>query len=82
MPNEISSIDPNALERVTGGSHEKKTYGNSVLNDLNHLASSIKELTNQTSGFSSTQMLLLCCLAMRNQNASSSVVYVNRGRGW
>jgi hypothetical protein len=81
MPNEILSIDPHALEGVTGGSH-KKSHGDPVLNDLNRLASSIKDLTNTTSGFSSTQMLLLCCLVMRDQSTRPNVVYVNRGRSW
>ncbi|MEO8704632.1 MAG: hypothetical protein ABI867_31545 [Kofleriaceae bacterium] len=85
MSNVIQPIDLEVLAAVTGGSHHgsSSSYGSSVLNEISGLASSIKSLTTQTSGMSSTQMMLLCVLAMRNQQASSSVVYVARGpRYW
>jgi len=80
MSNEIKAIDLNVLDAVTGGTKR----GDSLINDLSYLATSIKDLTQKTSGFSSTQMMLLCCLALqRNQpNASTNVVYVSRGRWW
>jgi hypothetical protein len=85
MSNVIQPIDLAVLEAVTGGSHKpaSSSYGSDVLNEISGLASSIKSLTNQTSGMSSTQMMLLCVLAMRNQQAGgTNVVYVSRGPRW
>jgi hypothetical protein len=80
MSNVLMPIDSLVLQTVTGG---YKSSGDALLNDLSSLASSIKDLSSQTSGMSSTQMLLLCCLAMRNQQSQSNVLYVARGsRCW
>jgi hypothetical protein len=87
MSNDIKPIDLTTLELVTGGGHRpnnsSSSYGSGVLNELSGLASQIKNLTNQTSGMSTTQMMLMCCLMMRNHNPGTSVVYVARGpRYW
>jgi hypothetical protein len=71
----LTTIDTLALETVTGGTKS----GDALLKDLSSLASSIKDLSAKTSGFSSTQMLLLVALAMRNQQPAN-VVYVGRPR--
>ncbi len=76
---ELVTIDLATLTTVTGGKS-----GDPLINDLSYLASSIKDLTKQTSGFSSSSMLLLCMLALqRNNNAAQTiVVYVQRPRYW
>ncbi|MBA2543362.1 MAG: hypothetical protein H0V17_27220 [Deltaproteobacteria bacterium] len=76
---ELVTIDLATLTTVTGGKS-----GDPLINDLSYLASSIKDLTKQTSGFSSSSMLLLCMLALqRNNNAAqTNVVYVQRPRYW
>jgi hypothetical protein len=80
MSNVLTPIDSLVLATVTGGKSSSSDY---LLKDLSSLASSIKDLSKQTSGMSSTEMLLLCCLAMRNQQPQSNVVYVARGpRYW
>lgn len=71
----LTTIDSLVLDTVTGGARS----GDQLINDLNSLASSVKELGNKTSGFSSSQMLLLAMLAMRNQQPAG-VVYVGRPR--
>jgi hypothetical protein len=72
-------IDSFVLETVTGG----KSSSDALLKDLSSLATSIKDLSSKTSDFSSTQMLLLVALAMRNQQSQANVVYVARGpRYW
>lgn len=80
---DLVTIDLGTLTTVTGG----KSGGDPLLNDLKYLATSIKDLTKQTSGFSSNTMLLLCCLALQRNNAgfgggNTNVVYVSRGRRW
>ena len=75
-PTTLATIDSLVLDSVTGG---RSGAGDQLLNDLNSMASSIKDLSNKTSGFSSSQMLLLAVLAMRNQQPTN-VVYVGRPR--
>jgi hypothetical protein len=87
MSNVIMPIDLNALGSVTGGSHGhgSSSYGggSQILNDLGNLATQLKDVTNKTSGLSSTSMLLLCCLALqRNQGPATNVVYFGRPRYW
>lgn len=78
-PEILMSIDLRQLETVAGG----KSHSDPVLSQLSSLASGIKDLSKQTSGFSSSQMLLLGLLFMqRNQPAHTNVVYVSRGRWW
>jgi hypothetical protein len=84
MSRELVSIDPHVLDAVTGG---KGRGGgseiDSLLNQLNSITGSIKDITKKTSGLSSTEMLMLCCLAMQNRSAATtSVVYVGPRRGW
>lgn len=76
-PEVLMSIDLSQLETVSGG----KSHGDPVLNQLSSLATSIKDLTAKTSGFSSSQMLLLGLLFLRNNApAHTNVVYVSRNR--
>lgn len=85
MSNEIKPIDLTALDRVTGGSH-----GSPVLGDLSAIATQIKDLTNKTSGFSSSQMLLMVAVLASQRNGgfggwgggATNVVYVSRPRWW
>jgi len=73
-----SPIDLEQLRTVTGG-----RASDPLLNDLSSLASQIKDVTAKTSGFSSSQMLLLCALVLQRQNQGhANVVYVGRGPRW
>jgi hypothetical protein len=85
MSNVIMPIDLQTLQAVTGGSH--KNSSSALLTDISNLASQIKDVAKQTSGFDSTQLLLLCCVALQRQNANpyaqTNVVYYSRsGRRW
>lgn len=78
-----SSIDLEQLRSVTGGAR----HGDPLLNDLSSLASQIKNVSKQTSGFSSSQMFLLCALVLQRNNnfgggGNTNVVYVSRGPRW
>ena len=57
-----------------------------LLNDLSSLASQIKNVSQQTSGFSSSQMFLLCALVLQRNNnnnyGNTNFVYVSRGPRW
>ena len=81
-PELLASINLEQLQSVTGG----KRHGDPLLNDLSTLASQIKDVTKQTSGFSSSQMLLLCALVLQRNNfahgGATNVVYVSRGPRW
>jgi hypothetical protein len=81
---DLVTIDLGTLTTVTGG---KLHGGDPLINDLKYLTSSLKDLSKQTSGFSSNTMLLLCCLALQRNNGgfnggNTNVVYVSRGRRW
>ena len=86
MSRELVSIDPHVLDIVTGGTH-KSSGGSSgsnidsLLSQLNSITSSIKDINKKTSGLSSTEMFMLCALAMQNRPAASGVVVVGR-RCW
>jgi hypothetical protein len=85
MSRELVSIDPHVLDEVLGGkSHGGSSSSNidGLLSQLNSITGSIKDITKKTSGLSSTEMLMLCCLALQNRPAASSVVYVGPRRGW
>lgn len=76
-----SSIDLEQLRTVTGGARQ----GDPLLNDLSNLASQIKNVSAQTSGFSSSQMFLLCALVLQRNNnhgGNTNFVYVSRGPRW
>lgn len=83
--NALVPIDSLTLDSVTGGgSHSKSGTGiDGLLGQLNSLTSSLNDIKTKTNGLGSSEMLLLCMLAM--QNRSSNVVYVGSRRagcGW
>jgi hypothetical protein len=83
MSNAIMPIDLTTLAAVTGGSH--KGSSDALLSDISNLASSIKDVASKTSGFNSTQLLLLCCVALQRQNThygTTNVVYYSGPRRW
>ena len=82
MSNSIMPIDLVTLEAVTGGTHKGRS--DALLSDISNLASQLKDVTNKTSGFSSTQLLLLCCVALQRNNpySQTNVVYYQRGGRW
>lgn len=77
-----SSIDLALLRNVTGGGRTSDP----LLNDLSSLASQIKNVSQQTSSFSSSQMFLLCALVLQRNNnyanGATNFVYVSRGPRW
>jgi hypothetical protein len=82
-PEPPKPIDLAQLQAVTGG----RSHGVSdpLLNDLSSLASQIKNVSQQTSGFSSSQMFLLCALVLQRNNnnyGNTNFVYVSRGPRW
>lgn len=80
----IVSIDPLVLAEVTGGKGSSSSSSSGIdglLSQLNSITSSIKDIKTKTSGLSSTEMMMLCVLAARNQQPTS-VVYVGPRRGW
>ena len=84
MSKTIMPIDLATLEAVTGGSHRG---GDALLSDISNLASQIKDVANKTKGFDSTQLLLLCCVALQRNNnpyayGQTNVVYYQRGGRW
>jgi hypothetical protein len=87
MSRELASIDPHILDAVTGGKSSGGGGGSSssgnidgLLSQLNSITSSIKDIKTKTSGLSSSEMFMLCALALQNRSSSSSVVYVGRSR--
>ncbi len=82
MSRQLVSIDPHVLDIVTGGkSGGSSGSGNidNLLSQLNSITSSIKDIKTKTSGLSSTEMFMLCALALQNR-PSSGVVYVGTRR--
>ena len=76
----IVAIDPLVLAEVTGGKgSSSSTNIDGLLDQLNSITSSIKDIKTKTNGLSSTEMLMLVVLAARSQ-PSSSVVYVGSRR--
>lgn len=78
MPHPLVSIDLAALAAVTGGG----TSGSNIdqlLEQLNSITGTIKDIGKKTSGLDSTQMMMLCVLAMR-QNQATNVVVVDGAR--
>ena len=76
--NALVPIDSKTLETVNGGRSSSNI--DSLISQLNGLKSSLGEIKNKTSGFSSGEMLLLCMLAL--QNRPSNVVVVKRPGFW
>jgi hypothetical protein len=69
-------IDVAVLETVQGGTKP----GDALLRDITNLASQIKDVSKATSGFNSSQMLLLFLALQRNHPPATNVVYVARPR--
>lgn len=85
----IVSLDMAQLEAVTGGSgHPIGGSTNNIdvlLKQLNEITGSIKDVSNKTKGLGQTEMLMLCALAMRNNQRTNNVVVVAGGaprKGW
>ena len=76
--NALVPIDSNTLDTVTGGGSSSNI--DSLLGTLNSLTSSINDIKKKTNGLGSSEMLLLCMLAMQSRPASG-VVYVGRRPG-
>jgi hypothetical protein len=76
----MTSVDPCALEAVTGGAASARSVGSSsdLLQTLNSLSSTLKNLgtASRTSGFSTTEILMLGFLM--TQNRSQINVFVRR----
>lgn len=99
MSRPLVSLDPHVLDVITGGksssssgsggggsSGGSSSSGNidGLLHQLHSITGSIKDITSKTNGLSSTEMLMLCALALQNRPAAS-VVYVGArhpGRRW
>ena len=91
MSRELTSIDPDVLAAVTGGKSHSTSSSNSgsssnidgLLQQLNSITGSIKDIQNKTNGLSSNEMFMLVALAIQNRPAAN-VVYVGtrRGRWW
>ncbi len=79
MSTPLPSIDPGALAAVTGGKNSAGTL-DTLLDQLSSITGSLKDIHRKTSGLNSTEMLMLCVLAMQNRGAGSGVVYVGNGR--
>lgn len=77
----LPSIDLHALATITGGRGSSSNI-DQVLQTLNSITDSIKDISTKTSGFSSSQMMLLCVLAMQRNQPANGVVVVGRGRCW
>ena len=80
--NALVPIDSLTLDHVTGGySHSRPSSSgiDGLLGQLNSLTSSLNDIKTKTNGLGSSEMMLLCMLAM--QNRSSGVVYVGGRSG-
>ena len=79
----LPAIDLAALQTVTGGGSRTRSSSSGGIDDLlkqlGSITDSIKDISKKTSGFSSSQMMLLCVLAMQ-RTQPSGVVVVGRGR--
>jgi hypothetical protein len=85
MSRELASIDPHALDAVTGGKSSNSSNSSSsgidgLLSQLNSITGAIKDIKTKTSGLSSSEMFMLCALAMQNRSSASSVIYVGPRR--
>jgi len=88
MSRELASIDPHILDNVTGGKSSGGGGGHSsssgnidgLLSQLNSITSSIKDIKTKTSGLSSSEMFMLCALALQNRN-TTGVLFIGPKRG-
>ena len=80
----LSAIDLQALQAVTGGVRGASSNSgiDGVLQTLDSITSSIKDISSKTSGFSSSQMMLLCVIAMQRTQPNGVVLVGGRGRCW
>ena len=76
----LPAIDPQALQTVTGGRGSSSGNIDDLLKQLDSITNSISNISKKTSGFSSSQMMLLCVLAMQ-RNQPNGLVVLGRGRG-
>lgn len=74
MSSPLVTISQDDLDAVTGGAAI-----DGLLNQLNSITSTIKDINKKTSGLGSTEMLMLCFLAAQSRG-NSSVVYVGPRR--
>lgn len=74
----LPAIDLAALQTVTGGGSRTRGSSNGNIDDLlkqlNSITDSISNISKKTSGFSSSQMMLLCVLAMQRTQPAGVVV--------
>lgn len=70
--NALVPIDSLTLDHVTGGTSKSGIDG--LLGTLNSLTSSLNEIKTKTNGLGSSEMLLLCMLAMQNRGSGVVVV--------
>jgi hypothetical protein len=63
-----------------GSSSSSSSSIDGLLSQLNSITSSIKDIKTKTSGLNSTEMFMLCALALQNRPASASVVSVGTRR--
>jgi hypothetical protein len=94
MSRQLVSIDPHVLDAITGGKSGSGSGGgggssgsssiDGLLHQLHSITGSINDITKKTNGLSSTEMLMLCALAMQNR-PPAGVVYIGTrhpGRRW
>ena len=94
MSNSFTSIDPDALDTITGGTAVKTastgstssgSSNSAVLTQLQGIQSSLKDLgsAKPQSAFGNTNtMLLFCALAASRPQQTTNVVYVRRPGCW
>lgn len=80
MSSPLVSISSDALDTVTGGGSSVGSNLDGLLNQLNSITSTLKDINKKTSGLGSTEMLMLCLLASQSRG-NSSFVYVRTRRG-
>ena len=93
MSRDLVSIDPHVLDAVTGGKSSSSSSSKSsssssssssidgLLGQLNSITSSIKDINKKTSGLGSTEMFMLCVLAMQNRGSAGGILVVGPRRG-
>lgn len=87
MSKELVTLETALLEAVTGGTSNPiggATNNIDVLmKELSGITGSLKDIQTKTKGLGQGEMLMLCALAMRNNQRNNTVVVVPGGhRGW
>ena len=81
--NALVPIDSLTLDTVTGGTSKHSSSGiDGLLGQLNSLTGSLNDIKNKTNGLGSSEMLLLCMLAMQNRGSNVLVVGGRRPGCW